>query len=120
MRTYKMRYPNEPRNQSYDKDYGFLFFVKKMGENLSSKYGQKTLATTKNSVTECSKIQHRQLVIKILIKRAEINTSAASQKISGKSKASTTPALKDETLMEIPRENYIPPEKRQQVVDELR
>ena len=56
MRTYKMRYPNEPRNQSYDKDYGFLFFVKKMGENLSSKYGQKTLATTKNSVTECSKI----------------------------------------------------------------
>lgn len=59
-------------------------------------------------------------MIKILIKRAEINTSAASQEISGKSKASTTPALKDETLMEIPRENYIPPEKRQQVVDELR
>ena len=40
-----MRYLTEPRNV---KEYGFLSFAKKMGKNLSNKYGQKLLDSAKN------------------------------------------------------------------------
>ena len=36
-----MRYSFEPRDRRYVKAYGFLFFAKNIGKNISSKYSQK-------------------------------------------------------------------------------
>ena len=43
----KMRYPTEPRDRMYLKEYGFLSFAKNMGKGLSNKYGQKLLDSAK-------------------------------------------------------------------------
>ena len=43
-----MRNSTEPRGRIYVKGYGFLFFVKNMGKNLSNKCGQKLLDSAKN------------------------------------------------------------------------
>ena len=52
MKNIKMRYSIEPRdviqlNRIYVKGYRFLSFAKKMSENVSNKYGQKLLDSTK-------------------------------------------------------------------------
>ena len=36
-----MRYSIEPRDRIYVKGYGFLYFAKSIGKNLSNKYDQK-------------------------------------------------------------------------------
>ena len=38
----------ESKDRVYVKGYGFFSFAKKMGKNLSSKYGQKLLDSAKN------------------------------------------------------------------------
>ena len=66
-----MRYSIEPRDGIYVKRYGFLFFDKNMGKNLSNKYGQKLLDSTKKSTTDAIRTaskraiqkQQKQLVI---------------------------------------------------------
>ena len=47
-----MRYSIEPRDRIDVKGYGFLYFAKNMGKNLSNKYGQKLLDSTKKSTTD--------------------------------------------------------------------
>ena len=43
-----MRDSTEPKDRIYVNGYGFLSFVKNMGTQLSSKYGQKLLDSTIN------------------------------------------------------------------------
>ena len=50
-----MRYSIEPRDRVYVKGYGFLSFVKNMGQNVSNKYGQKLLVSAKKSTTDAIK-----------------------------------------------------------------
>ena len=80
MKIIKMRYSIEPRDRKYVNRNGFLFFAKNIGKNLSNKYGQKRLDSTKKSTTDPiktaskSEIQNTAeklviwLVIKLLIK----------------------------------------------------
>ena len=55
----KMRYSVEPRERIYVKGYGFLSFAKKIGKNLSNKYGPKLLDSVKKSTTDAIKIMPR-------------------------------------------------------------
>ena len=48
----KMRYSIEPRDRKYVNRNGFLSFAKNIGKNLSNKYGQKRLDSTKKSATD--------------------------------------------------------------------
>ena len=50
-----MRYSLEPRDRIYVKGYGFMFFAKNIGKNLSNKYSQKIIDTTKNSAMNAIK-----------------------------------------------------------------
>ena len=43
-----MRYSTEARDRTYIKGYGFFSFAKNMGKNLSKKYRQNPLDTTKS------------------------------------------------------------------------
>ena len=56
----KMRYSIEPRDTIYVKEYGFLSFAENMGKNLSNKYGQELLDSSKK---QQFKKQQKQLVI---------------------------------------------------------
>ena len=114
-----MKYSTEPRNRIYVKGYGFLSFAKYMGKNLSSKYGQKLLDTTKKPGTDALKTASKRVLRKttettgdlVGNKTADKITSATSQNNKCKSKASATTAQRDKVPMKITGEKHIPLEK---------
>ena len=66
-----MRYSIEPRDIIYVKGYGFLSFAKSIGrhankvaKNLSNKYGQKLLDSTKKSTTDALKTASKRTIQK--------------------------------------------------------
>ena len=105
-----MRYSIEPRFRKYVKGYGILSFAKKIG----NKYGKKLTDNATKTGIDAAKIASKRVVQKtaeatgdlIGIKIADIITSIGKPKEKEKPK-------------EI-EEIYIPPEKRQQVIDDLR
>ena len=50
-----MHYSIETRERRYVNRYGFLSFDKSIGKNLSNKYGQKLVDSSKNSATDALK-----------------------------------------------------------------
>ena len=57
-----MRYLIEPRDRIYGKGYGFLYFAKNIGKNLSNKYGQKLLDSAKKSTTDAIKTASKKAI----------------------------------------------------------
>ena len=57
-----MRYSIESRDRTYVKRYGFLYFAKNMGNNLSNKYGQKLLDRAKKSTTDAIKTASKRAI----------------------------------------------------------
>ena len=104
-----MRYSIEPRFRKYVKGYGFLSFAK----NFGNKYGKKLIDTAPKTGMDAAKITSKRVVQKTLIgnKIADKITSIGKQKQKEKPKEKPK-----EKLEEI----YIPPEKRQQIIDDLR
>ena len=106
-----MRYSIEPRDRVYVKGYGFLSFAKNIGKNMSNKYSQKRLDSTKKSTKRAIK------------KTIEATGDLISNKIADKIISISKKSLQNDEAnnkMEIPRKRYISPEKRQQIIDELR
>ena len=59
-----MRYSIEPRDRIYVKGYGFLSFAKSMGKNLSNKYWQKLLDSTKRPTANSTKTASKRAIQK--------------------------------------------------------
>ena len=118
-----MRYSIEPRGRRYVKGYGFLYFAKNIGQK-NGKYSQNLLDSAKKSATDA---------IKTASKRAIQNTAEATgnlvvNKIVDKITSTSKKSLKElhskdlasnEANNEIPKERYISPQERQQIIDEL-
>ena len=105
-----MRYWTEPRFGKYVKGYGFLSFARKFGD----KYSKKLMNTATKTGTDAAKTA---------LKRVVQNTEEATgdltgNKIADKITLIDKPKEKEKTK-EI-EETYIPPEKRQQIIDDLR
>ena len=96
----KMRYSIEPSDRIYVKGYGFLFFAKNIGKNLSNKYGQKLLDSAKKSATDA---------IKTASKRAIQKTAKATDLIGNKIADKITNALK--SPKELQNDEMEPPKK---------
>ena len=112
-----MCYSIEPRDRTYVKGYGFLSFAKNMGTHLSNKYGQKLLDSAKKSTTDAIKTASKRAIQKT----AEATGDLIGNKIADKiTKVSKNNSKTDKNELEIPKERYISPEKRQQIIDELR
>ena len=58
----KMRNSIEPQDRIYVKGYGFLSFAENMGENVSNKYGQKLLDSTKKIYNRCNKTASKRAI----------------------------------------------------------
>ena len=103
----KMRYSTEPRFRKYVKGYGFLSFPRKFGD----KYDKKIMDTATKTGMDATKTASKRVVQKTAEATGDLNENKIADKITsvGKSKE------KEKT-----EEIYIPPEKRQQIIDHLK
>ena len=119
-----MRYSIEPRDRIYVKGYGFLSFAKNMGKNLSNRYGQKLLDSTKNSTTGAIKTASKRAIQKTAEATGDLIGNKIADKIASVSKKYTKELQSNKTELDVeratPKKRYISPEERQQIIDELR
>ena len=105
-----MRYSTEPRFRKYIKGYGFLSFSRKFGD----KYGKKLMETATKTGIDAAKTTSKSVVQK----NAEATGDLIGNTIADKITSIGKPKEK-ETTKET-EEIYIPPEKRQQIIDDHR
>ena len=103
-----MRYSAEPKYKKHVKSYGFLSFAKRFGD----KYGKKLMDTATKTGIDAAKTTSKRVVQKT----AEVTADLTGNKISNK----ITLVHKTKSKEDLRQEIYIPPEKRQQIIDDLR
>ena len=103
-----MRYSTESKFRKYVKGYSFLSFVRKFGDT----YGKKLMDTTTETGVYAAKAASKGEVQKT----AEATGDFIGNKIVDKITSLCKPKEKTKKLEEI----YIPPEKRQQIIDDLK
>ena len=102
-----MRYSTEPRFRKYVKGYVFLSFVKQFG----NKHRKKLMDTANKTGIDAAKTASKRVVQKTAEATRDLIGNKIADKITsiGKSK-------EKEKTKEI-KEIYIPPEKRQPIID---
>ena len=105
-----MRYSTEPRFRKYVKGYGFLSFAKKFGD----KYSKKLMDTATKTGIDVTKTASKRVVQKIAQATGDLIGKKIADKITSIGKS------KEKEKINKPEEIYIPPEKRQQIIDHLK
>ena len=103
-----MRYSADPRFRKYAKGYGFLSLARKFG----NKYYKKLMDTVSKTGIDAGKTTSKRVVQKT----AEATGDLIGNKIADKITSVAKPKEKETKNTE---EIYIPPEKRQQIIDYL-
>ena len=128
-----MRHSSEPSYRRYVQGQGFMCFAKYIGNKYSSKifdkiidvgksmkkkYGKKVLDNSLSTGKDFAKIAGR----KVLTKSAEATGDMIGNKIADKiTKSTRNKAQKeDDRIMEETQELIIPPEKREQIIKDLK
>ena len=103
-----MRYSTQPKFRKYVKGYGFLSFARKFGD----KYGKKLIDTATKTGIDAAKTASKRVAQNSEITEDLIENKTADKITSlGKAKSKEKESEKQEI--------YIPPEKRQQITDDL-
>ena len=84
-----MKYSVEPRDRTYVKGHGFLYFAKNIGKNLSNKYSQKIIDTAKKSATDAIKTASQRAIQKTAQATGDLVDNKIADKITSISKKST-------------------------------
>ena len=128
-----MRYSLEPHYRRYVQGQGFMFFARNIGNNygkkifdkildvgksMKNKYGKKILDNSLSAGKDVAKIAGK----KVLTKRTEAAGYLIGNKIADRiTKSARNKAQKeDDRIMEETQEIIIPPEKRDQIVKDLK
>ena len=91
-----------------------------MGRNLTNKYGEKLLNSAKKSTTDAIKIASNRTIQNTVEKTGDLIGNKIQDKIISISKTSSKELhSQNENEIEI-RKKDISPEKRQQIIDEVR
>ena len=101
-----MRYSNEPKYRKYVKGYGFLPFARKFDD----KYGKKLMDTATKTRMDAAKTASKRVVKKTAEATGDLIGNKIADKITSKEKE------KPKETKEI----YIPIQKRQQIIDDLK
>ena len=103
-----MRYSTEPKSTKYVQGYGFLSFTRKLGD----RYGKKLIDTATKTGIDAAKTASKRVVQKPAVATGDLIDNKIADKINsiGKTKEKTNK----------PEKIYILPEKRQQIIDDLR
>ena len=123
-----MRYSIEPRERRYVKGYGLLSFARSIGthatkvaKNMSNKYSQKLVDAAKKSEADVIKTASKRAIKKAAEATGDLVGNKIADKITSASKKSHNEEIQsNEVNNEIPKERYISPKERQQIIDELR
>ena len=97
-----------------------------MGKNLSYKYGQKLLDSARKSTTDGLKTASKRAIQKTAEVTGDLIGNKVADKITSASKKSQKQLQNNVTEVhkagpkDVPKKRYIPPEERQQIIDELR
>ena len=103
-----MRYSTETRFRRYFQGYGVLLFVRRFGD----KYGKEIMNTATKTGIDAAKTASKRVVQKT----AEAAGDLIGNKIANKITSIDKPKEKRNKTEKI----YIPPEKRQQIIDDLK
>ena len=101
-----MRYSIDPKYRKYIKGYGFLSFARIFGD----KYGKKLMNTATKTGIDAAKTASKRVVQKAAKTTGDLIGNKIADKI----------ILLGKTKRDERQEIYIPPEKRLQIIDELR
>ena len=118
----------EPRERRHVKGYGFLSFARnidthatKVAKNMSNKYNQKLVDRAKKSATDAIKTASKRAIQKTAEATGDLVGNKIADTITSASKKSRNEEIQsNEVNNEIPKERYISPKERQQIIDELR
>ena len=112
-----MRYSLEPKYRKYVQGYGFLSFARKFGD----KYSKKLMDTATKIGIDATKTASKRVVQKTTEATGDLIENKIADKIAtvGKSKNKQKEDGKKDEINEV-EEFYIPPEKRQPIIDDLK
>ena len=110
MNIIKMSYSTEQKFRKYVKGYGFLSFAKKFKD----KYGKKLLDAATKTGIDAAKTASKRVVQKTAEATADLIGNKIADKITSVGKT------KEKEKTNKPEEIYIPPEKRQQIINDLK
>ena len=108
-----MRYSTEPKFRKYVKGCGFLSFARNFGD----KYGKKLMGTATKTGIDAAKTASKRVVQKKTEGTGDLIGNKIADKITSTDKSKEK--LKEKPK-EKPEEIYIQPEKRQQIIDNLK
>ena len=92
----------------------------KVAKNMSNKYGQKLADAAKKSAANAIKTASKRAVQKTAEATGDLVGNKIAAKITSASKKSRNEEIQSNKVNnEIPKERYISPKERQQVIDEL-
>ena len=130
-----MRYSIEPREKRYIKGYGFLSFARnfgnkygkklmntaiKTGTNFNSKYSKKLTDTAIKTGKDFATIAGKKIVRKSADATGDVIGNKIADKITSISKNLTMKNHHQLRIIMKYQKRYIPPTKRQKIIDELR
>ena len=101
-----MRYSTEPKHRKYIKGYVFLAFARKFGD----KYGKILLNTATKAVIDAAKAASKRVVQKTSEATGDLIGNKTADKINSVGKSKAKKKVEG---------SYIPPEKIQQIIDDL-
>ena len=122
-------YSVQPRDRIFVEGYGFLSFAKNMGKDIgkntskssSDKYSQKPLYHVKQFATEAHKTSSKRVIQKTGEATGGLIGNKIANKITKVSKNVETVTNKnDKEIKKTPKGRYMPPEKKQEIIDDLR
>ena len=105
-----MRYSTHPEFRKFVKGYGFLSFARKCGD----KYGKTLIDTATKTGIDAAKIASKRVIQKTAEATGDLIGNKIADKITSLGKTKSKEKEKEE------QEIYIPPEKRQQIIDDFR
>ena len=123
-----MRYSIDPRKRRHVNGYDFLSFARNIGthatkvaKNMSNNYVQKLVDTAKKSATDTIKTALKRAIRKTAEVTGVLVGSKIADKITSASKKSRIEEIQsNEFNNETPKERYISPKERPEIIDELR
>ena len=104
----KMKYSTESRFRTYVKGYGFLSFARKFGD----RYGKKLMGTATKTGIDAAKNASKRVVQKTVEATGDLIGNKIADKI--------TSLGKPKEKINKPEEIYIPQEKRQLIIDDIK
>ena len=107
----------QPKYRKYVKGYGFLSFARKFGHKYGKKYSKKLMDTATKTGVDAAKTASKTVVQKTSEDIGGLIGNKIADKITAVGK---TKSKEIEDEINKTKEIYIPPEERQQIIDDLR